>query len=342
MFKFTGETDLLAKTIKPIQKLIHVEDLLCKRFYGLEKPIHGLILAAASSEPLLFLGPPGTAKSRLIRAFCELVGVERHKESKSGEGYYFEYLLTQFTEPSELFGYLNLKSITETDREIRRDEDGMMQHAEVVFLDEIFNASSAILNSLLAFINERRYHDRGRVVDVKMKTLFAASNNPPSGAELNAIYDRFVLRCPIINVHSEQTEVERLVNAGWQDTYGSRFEDEDVREGLLDELQVIPDEIDAATKNGDLIINPGEAQLFARLTQFIGDARQLDPRNMSNRRIIKFVRLILIEAMIDAIRQSQPKIEVQPSHMQILVDFALNPGAESRLERLSQHIGNGS
>lgn len=342
MFKIDDEFELLNKTRDVLADLHKVEDTLKERFHGLDAAIHCMVLGAASFEPVIFVGPPGTAKSRLIRAFCELAGVSRFDGKGIRENYYFEYLLTQFTEPSELFGYLNLKSLADRDGgEIRRDDDGMMQYADVVFLDEVFSASSAILNSLLTFMNERRFHDRGKVVDVAMKMLFAASNQVPQTAELAAMFDRFLLRCEVENTPSEDISIREMVATGWRDTYGAPFAPEVVQTGLLDRLPTVTATIEEGITSGKIAINPGSAE-FARLTQFIADARRIDRLNMSNRRIIKFVHLVLIEALQASVRRGDDTFSFGPEDMEILVEYGLRPGRPDHAHRLRQHFVTGA
>lgn len=337
MFKIAKDFDLVGKTRKTISELQDVEDQLCKRFFGLEKPIHCMVLGAASFEPVIFVGPPGTAKSRLIRAFCELAGVARYDGNTVRENYYFEYLLTQFTEPSELFGYLNLQSIADATRKIERDDKGMMQFADVVFLDEVFNASSAILNSLLTFMNERRYHDRGRVIEVAMKLLFAATNQVPQSAELAAMFDRFLLRCEVENTPGDDADIRQLVGSGWADTYGNPFSASDIHADLLAKLATITDTIRDGVRTGKIEVNPASSE-FARLTQVVADARRIDKLNMSNRRIVKFTHLILIESLLRAVRAGDKTVKVTPKDMTVLVDFGLRPGRPDQQDRLRQHL----
>ena len=112
------------------------------RFVGREEVVDLIALALVAGEHLFLYGPPGTAKSALIRAFAQSVA-----------GRYFEYLLTRFSEPNELFGPIDLVKLREGT--VTTVITGMLPEAEFVFLDELFNANSAILNNLLTVLNER-------------------------------------------------------------------------------------------------------------------------------------------------------------------------------------------
>jgi MoxR-like ATPase len=113
---------------------------------------------------------------------------------------YFEYLLTRFTEPNELFGPVDIKEFREG-RYTRRFEN-MLPDAEIVFLDEIFKSNSAILNSLLTIINERKFTNGPEVRDVPLISMFAASNEVPNDENLSAMFDRFLLRVLSDNLDS--------------------------------------------------------------------------------------------------------------------------------------------
>src|SRR6476620_7309453 len=154
---------------------------LVSRFPERETVIDGTLCAVLASEHVLLLGPPGTAKSALARAIAQAF---------SGE--YFERLLTKFSTPEELFGPISLKAL-ERD-EFSRVISGKLPEAEFAFVDEIFKANSAILNSLLTLVNERVFHDDGVPVRVPLVTMFGASNELPEGKELEALFDRFILR----------------------------------------------------------------------------------------------------------------------------------------------------
>ncbi|HEY3237677.1 MAG TPA: AAA family ATPase, partial [Polyangiaceae bacterium] len=105
---------------------------------------------------------------------------------------YFEYLLTRFTEPNEIFGPVDIAAFR--DGTYRRRTAGMLPEAEIVFLDEVFKSNSAILNALLGLLNERRYTSGGQVLQCPLISVFGASNEVPADESLAALYDRFLLR----------------------------------------------------------------------------------------------------------------------------------------------------
>ncbi len=152
-----------------------------ERFLGKDEVIRLLLVAAVAGEHAVLIGPPGTAKSALIRTFARMM-----------QARYFEYLLTRFTEPNEIFGPVDIGAFR--DGRYERRTEGMLPDAEVVFLDEVFKSNSAILNALLTLLNERRYASGSQVIACPLISAFGASNEVPSDETLTAIYDRFILR----------------------------------------------------------------------------------------------------------------------------------------------------
>jgi MoxR-like ATPase len=166
----------------PREVLRAIRDELQQLFLERTELIDGALVALLSAQHLLVIGPPGTAKSMLADEVCRRLTGAR----------YFQWLLTRFTTPEELFGAVSLRALEEDD--YRRLTTHKLPEAHIAFLDEIFKASSSILNAILTLMNERRFHNGRQVVDVPLITLFAASNELPEDDELLALHDRFLLR----------------------------------------------------------------------------------------------------------------------------------------------------
>jgi MoxR-like ATPase len=162
-------------------RLRRVAETLDTQFLGKSEVIRLLLIAVVAREHAVLIGPPGTAKSALLRTLAGLLDTR-----------YFEYLLTRFTEPNEIFGPVDIAAFREGS--YRRRTAGMLPEAEVVFLDEVFKSNSAILNALLSLLNERRYTSGGQVIECPLISAFGASNEVPADESLSALFDRFLLR----------------------------------------------------------------------------------------------------------------------------------------------------
>ncbi|MBI0582720.1 MAG: AAA family ATPase [Methanomassiliicoccus sp.] len=181
-------------------KFLTLGNELNRSFKEREDEIAGSLLAMISGEHVLFIGPPGTAKSMLAREMCKCIE----------GGNFFYYLLTRFTTPDEIFGPLSLSSL-QADI-FSRKVDGYLPTANVSFLDEIFKANSSILNSLLTILNERKYHNGSEILDVPLFSVFGASNELPEENEsLEALYDRFLFRYYVGYVQDETNFVELIM-----------------------------------------------------------------------------------------------------------------------------------
>lgn len=159
-----------------------------------------MVLASVAGEHLLVVGPPGTAKSAVVRRVANALG-----------GRYFEYLLGRFTEPSELFGPVDLRKLR--DGRVEADVTGMLPEADIAFLDEVFLGSTAILNSLLGVLNERRFRRGHTDIACPLRVCVGAANALPEDEALAAFADRFLLRLFVEPVPDNR--LEALLEGGW-------------------------------------------------------------------------------------------------------------------------------
>ena len=166
-----------------LQKVQDIQITLNHNFFDRETEVEALIIALLSRQHLLFIGPAGSGKSALSSMLGEMIE----------DSTYFQHLLTPFSTPEELFGVLSLKDLEQGI--YKRNIAGMLPLANFAFIDEIFKANSAILNSLLTLINERLFYNNGVPVQSPLMTLVGSSNEYIESDEgLEALFDRFLLR----------------------------------------------------------------------------------------------------------------------------------------------------
>ncbi len=174
---------------------------LGKDLYEREEVVARSLLALLSGQSVFLYGPPGTAKSLIAR---RLSGVLRDSE-------YFEYLMQRFSTPEELFGPVSISELKK-DNYLRKTKN-YLPSADIAFLDEIWKASPAILNTRRTISNERKFKNGSEVADVPLKALIAASNEFPAGnSGLDALYDRFMVRL-VVNPTADRDSFEKMICA---------------------------------------------------------------------------------------------------------------------------------
>ncbi len=172
----------------------------CRGLVDREALVELVVLCAVAGEHLLVVGPPGTAKSEAVRRIAGRLG-----------GRYFEYLVGRFTEPTEIFGPINLRKLKEG--LVETETAGMLPDAEIAFLDEVFLGSTAILNTLLGILNERTFRRGHTVTACPIRVCVGASNRLPEDDQLAAFADRFLARVFVDPVRD--SGLEELLAAGW-------------------------------------------------------------------------------------------------------------------------------
>jgi MoxR-like ATPase len=237
-------------------------------FVGKDEIIDLLGVCLVGGENLFILGPPGTAKSALV-----------HNLAARLEGETFDYLLTRFTEPNELFGPFDIRKLREG--ELLTNTEGMLPEASLVFLDELLNANSAILNSLLTALNERVFRRGKESRPLKALMFVGASNHLPEDDALKALFDRFLLRVHCGNVGAEQ--LPEVLAAGWKLRQGE-IAPSSLHFDEIQELQTLLSQMDLAGVRAD----------FAELVHRIRHAGI----PVSDRRAVKLQRLAAASALL--------------------------------------------
>jgi len=232
-----------------------------------EAMVEVVTLCAVAGEHLLVIGPPGTAKSEAVRRTARALG-----------GGYFEYLLGRFTEPSELFGPVDLRKLREG--RVETETTGMLPEAEVAFLDEVFLGSTAILNTLLGLLNERVFRRGHTRLPCPLRVCVGASNALPEDEALAAFADRFLARIFVEPVPDPR--LEDLLAGG-----AALAREEAVHTAPLEALDVLA----RAAREADLApVRPHLAQAL-RVLRGAGIG-------LSDRRMVKAQRLVAAAAVL--------------------------------------------
>ncbi|WP_430409010.1 AAA family ATPase [Kordia sp.] len=239
-------------------------------FVGKDEVIDLLGIGLLARENVFLLGPPGTAKSAIVKQLSShVIG-----------GINFDYLLTRFTEPNEIFGPLDIRLLKEG--ELKTNTDGMLPEASLVFLDEIFNANSAILNSLLMALNEKIFRRGKETKKLPALMFISASNLLPEDEALAALLDRFLIRLKVDNVKPDL--LEEVLHAGWKLERNEEIERTLISPDEIKELQYQVKEVDLSAIRSSYI-------------ELIHSLRNTGIE-VSDRRAVKMQNLVAASAML--------------------------------------------
>ena len=254
-----------------------------KGIYEKETELSLSLMAALAGESVILLGPPGVAKSMVARRLKLAF-----KDARS-----FEYLMSRFSTPDEIFGPVSISKLKDADK-YERNTEGYLPTADVVFLDEIWKAGPAIQNTLLTVINEKLFRNGDTEVHLPLKLLLAASNElPTQGEGLEALWDRFIIRIECGNIKDVKSFNAMLLD---------NTADGDIE--VADRLQISDEEYCQWNKAIDTVAVSEEVlRIINVIRKSLGSVTiaQTDERHnvyVSDRRWKKIVRLLRTSAFV--------------------------------------------
>jgi MoxR-like ATPase len=251
---------------------------------------------------IFLLGPPGTAKSAVSDALCRSLG-----------GNYFNWLISKVTTPDELFGSVSIEALKQNRYE--RVTTNKLPEAHIAFLDEIFKGSSAILNTLLPIINERKFFNGSSPTKIPLQVLIGASNEIPSSEELGALFDRFALRYEVDRIQSEDAMAELFRN-------GLNVE---IPSMSLEQLELEQKAAMSLTLSEDVI------KLLVKLRKTIHDAGY----QVSDRKWMQSVKILKAYAYLNG------RSIVDATDFEILANVLWNePGKKREIARIIAKVAN--
>ncbi len=253
--------------MQQVNKLIELRDRLLNMFVQKEQEITAALSALISGEPCIFIGPPGTAKTLLIETL-----------SKSINASYFYYLLTRFTEPDEILGPLDINKLRQGIYE--RITTHKLPTSDIVFLDEIFKASSAIRNTLLDIILNKRFYDGSGYKPISLLAFYCASNEISTDSEDQAIYDRMTLR--VFTRYVSDDALPELLSTGIKFEMSKTVQSIMDKQELIDFQNEVIRKLEAINNNQKLINKYLEALMELKMNNIV----------VSDRRKVKILKVI--------------------------------------------------
>ncbi|MCM2678097.1 AAA family ATPase [Echinimonas agarilytica] len=276
-----------------------IQALLTQLNHGLvgrEETLRATLLTLLAGENIVLIGPPGTGKSLIARKIAQSLG---QADTEAG---YFEYLLTKFSTPEEIFGPLSISDLKEN--RFKRNTQGYLPSVRVAFLDEVFKASSSILNALLTILNERIFHNGAVAEQVPLRGLIAASNELPTDQEeLSALYDRFLVRSFVDYIHQDQ--LGELLNLSAQNNSITAFDLQ-----TLQQIHTLAEQVTMPSGVQQALLN-----IWAAHAEAFKEDRS---EQLSDRRFTKIAHLLRVSAATNG----RPKVDL--SDLLLLKDCLWN------------------
>lgn len=296
---------------KRIQQLL---SSLGQGLYERETAMRLSLLSALAGESIFLLGPPGVGKSLIARRLKYAF-----RDGKS-----FEYLMSKFSTPDEIFGPVSIRKLKEEDK-YQRLTDNYLPEANIVFLDEIWKAGPSIQNALLTILNEKIYKNGEEEMKVNIRGIITASNElPPQGGSLAPIWDRFLLRLELGNIRQAKNFLNMITDTS--DAY---------EDNIPEEVKLSEAELDQWEEEIKQIEVPAEVLNTIQIVKLKIEEHNAQPNNAANpillydRRWKKLIQLIRTSAFLNG-RKAADLMDCflmehclwnQPSHREVIKEM---------------------
>ncbi len=264
-----------------------IKDLLtqlCQGLYEREDAVRLALLSALAGESIFLLGPPGVGKSLIARRL----------KHAFRDGVSFEYLMSKFSTPDEIFGPVSIQKLKEEDK-YQRLTDNYLPSANIVFLDEIWKAGPSIQNALLTILNEKIYKNGEEEMKVNIRGIITASNElPPQGGNLAPIWDRFLIRLELGNIRKAKNFLNMITDTS------NAYQDD-----IVEEIKITNEEIDTWLEEIKKIELPSEVLNTIQIVKLRIDEHNAQANNAANpillydRRWKKLVQLLRTSAFLN-------------------------------------------
>jgi MoxR-like ATPase len=177
-----------------------LRDQAAAQFVARAEMAEAVAVALAANEHVFVYGPPGTAKSSLLRSFASGIG-----------GKFFRIVLNPDITREDVVGPLDPAAVR--NGEWRR-KWSKFATSEIAFLDEVWKASPQVANMLLDGLEERLVTDGDDDLPIPLISAVAASNEVPDDKALRAAYDRFLVRLSLDYIHDPDDFRAMLTSVG--------------------------------------------------------------------------------------------------------------------------------
>jgi MoxR-like ATPase len=201
-------------TKRTTQEVRQIETSLINK----EEVFKMLALAEATGLPCLLVGQPGVAKTKTVVDYAK-AWLNRDGKMTAKDFAEKIYILEtdEGTKASEIKGMPDLGKLF-TDNEYSLSTP--IADAEIVIINEVDKASSAIRNAMLGVMNEKFLFNGKHKIPCKWKLFVATCNEIPKEEKGSPFWDRFMLKHTVNRVSAG--EMIKYYNKGGRD-YREKF-----------------------------------------------------------------------------------------------------------------------